>query len=470
MTVALRVFASCLAAVVVAPDRGDRLTTRPIEAWRRAADTTSVSPWHGRLRIARDQRGFVDERGEWVLPIFAHFGEAFSAFVRRPADVERQLRAIKAAGYDGIRFWDTLGYHANAWRGKEVMPWAFTNDRGERVEATPSYYQRLSEFLLALRGAGLTAHHSRGDLNGIALERVVQHAEVVAALYDTIGWDINALFEGNNEDFQNGSFGPEGLRRIVEPASRRGALVASSCPGRCSEQESDLRKYTKGFSVFYVHGARPGTPSDRLRRIFTLGTEANRFGEARLGWQGEPIGPNERVGPGVTVAHTENVEELALLAGMSLVARQAWVYMSQCGVFWHCAIESQRGFTIVPRIRESLKAVAPDVMSWPLTHAGRDDALWCVPAGCGGPNHVTDSNRHALVYQAVHPELRRVVLLVHGGPKPRAIRNVMGCDADVTIARVEGAESIAARTVHVSAGADLALDYDIGQLLLAQCR
>jgi hypothetical protein len=283
---------------------------------------------------------------------------------------------------------------------------------------------------------------------------------------------VNALFEGNNEDFQNGSFGPEGLRRIVEPAKRRGALVASSCPGRCSEEQAELREYTRGFSVFYVHGWRQGTPSDRLRRIFTLGAEANRFGEVRLGWQGEPIGPNERFGrPGVTVAHTEDVEELALLAGMSLVSRQAWVYMSQCGVFWHCPIESQSGFNIVPRLRESLKAVAPDVMSWHLTHAGREDALWCVPAGCGGADQAaSDLSNRALVHQAVHPARRRVILLVHGGSSPRVIRNFMGCEADVTIAGVKDDESIGTRTVQVAANADLALDYRIGELLLAQCR
>ena len=57
-------------------------------------------PWQGQL-AADENRGFTDSSGERQLPVFCHFGEAFSAYTRRPRAVEAQLLAIKAATYDG---------------------------------------------------------------------------------------------------------------------------------------------------------------------------------------------------------------------------------------------------------------------------------------------------------------------------------------------------------------------------------
>jgi hypothetical protein len=427
------------------------------------------APWKGRLKLAPNNRGFIDEDGQWVLPLCAHFGEAFSAYVRRPADVEAQLIAIKQAGYDCIRFWDTLGYYQGAWRDKEVMPWSFTNDgwpdrNPRQIPATPNYYWQLREFLLALKRIGLTAHHTRGDLNGQATSRVVDHAERVAQLYDEIGWDVLALWEANNEDFQNGSFGPEGLRRIAEPAKRRGAITASSCPGACSEELHDLKAFTQGFSIFYVHGYRSGESTDRLRHIFSLGYEAHEWTDVRLGWQGEPTGPNDRPGLGVTVNYVNDVEELALLAAQSLMTRQAWVYMSQCGVFWHCRIDEHPGFFAVPRMRAKLATFAPDVMTWRLTHRGRGDAAWCGPDGCRG-----DSS-HARIDQAISPDGRKVVATVHGGI--REVKNFMGCTAKVQLLAAQADESIdVADDITVPAGAVFELPrYRVGRLLFAECQ
>ncbi|MBA3271670.1 MAG: hypothetical protein H0T71_14295 [Acidobacteria bacterium] len=425
-----------------------------------------TAQWTGRLSVSKDQRCFQDETGDCQLPVLAHFGEAFSAYVRRPMEVEAQLVAIKAAGYDGIRFWDTLGYDG-AWLNKEVMPWAFMNKSGQRIPATLHYYTRLREFVKTLQAIGLTAHHTRGDLNGRSLNEVVGHAERVAAIYDDIGWDVMALFEGNNEDFQNGSFGAEGLLRIVGPGARRGAITASSCPAGCTEKVEDLKAFTKGFSVFYVHGYRDGEPTDKLRHIFSLGYEAEAFGDRRLGWQGEPTGPNEFPGFGVTVGHTENVEELALLAVQSLMSRQVWVYMSQYGVFWNGRIETHKGFAAVPRMRDVLEKFAPDVMSYSITHGGRGDAKFKSTTGYYGDPGV--SVGPARIDQAYSKDGQRVVATVHGGKGPATIRNLMGCAADVTLVHANADESVEAHTFRTEANATLAIKYRVGRLLLAQC-
>lgn len=435
-------------------------------------------PWHGQLRVAPNERGFIDADGHWQLPVLAHFGEAFSAYVRRPAEVEAQLVAIKQAGYDGIRFWDHLGEYSVAWRGKEVAPWSWTNGDGIRVEATPDYYGRLQVFLELLKRLGLTAHHSRGDLGrhqpAIASAQVVAHTQRVAAIYDAIGWDVLALFEANNENFQNGNYSVDQLRAFVRPARDRGAITASSCPGACTEEPEDVQSHSAGFSVRYYHGYRNGDATDRIRHIFTTSYEQPEH-TPRLAWEGEPTGPNEFPGLGVTVGNTEDVEELGLLAVQRLLTRGAWTYMSQYGVFWNGRIDRHKGFFVVPRMRAALAAAAADVMTWPtLRHGGRSDAAWCAPAGCRGGNYYGDpgiTSGPARIDQAIRGDRRQAVALVHGGRPPFVVRNVMGCTATVQVVHPRDDETVDVDEALVPAGAVFELPpYRVGRLLLARCQ
>ena len=435
---------------------------------REAAGSQSA-PWTGRLQI-RDG-AFVDAAGVPVLPLCAHFGEAFSAWIRRPADVDAQLQAIKRAGYDCIRFWDHLGEYSDAWRGKEVTPFSWRNAEGVAVQPTPAYYEKLEQFLTLLKRLGVAAHHSRGDLGrkeaAIAVERVVEHSRIVARIYDRVGWDVLALYEGNNEDFQNGNFGPAGLLRIVEPIRARGGLVASSCPPGCSEDKEAIRSYSRGFSVRYYHGWREGSAADRFERAFTAGYDVPA-GAPRLAWDGEPIGPNADAGPGVTVNHTEDVEELGLLHAMTLFGRRGGAtYMSQHGVFWNGPIHEQPGFAATPRMRAALQAFAPDVMRWTLYHGARREAVLRSPGGYhGDPGIVQGAGR---IDQAISPNRRRVVALVYGGRPPARVRNHLGCTARLTIVTPLDSEEVRAESIELEAGADHDVDYRVGRLLLGEC-
>src|SRR5690606_10936469 len=108
-------------------------------------------------------------------------------------------------------------------------------------------------------------------------------------------------------------------------------------------------------------------------------------GAPYLAWDGEPIGPNHDAGPGVTVNHTNDVEELALLHAMTLFGgKSAATYMSQHGVFWRGNIHEQAGFHVTPRIRAVLRDFAPDVMRWTLYHGGRREAVLRSPGGYHG--------------------------------------------------------------------------------------
>jgi hypothetical protein len=427
------------------------------------------APWGGRLQIG--DRTFIDSAGRPVLPVCAHFGEAFSAWVRRPSDVETQLMIIKDAGYDCVRFWDNLGEYSEAWQGKEISPFTWTNAQGVRVEATVDYYDKLRGFLQLLARVGLAAHHSRGDLGrdkpAVPLERVIEHSKRVAALYDEIGWQVLALYEANNEDFQNGNFGPARLLRIVEPIKARGALVASSCPDQCAETKAEVLAYSRGFSVRYYHAQRDGDAVDRLKRKFLTAYDAPA-GAPYLGWDGEPIGPNNEAGKGVTVNHTEDVEEIGLLHAMALVGgRSATTYMSQHGVFWNGPLERQSGFYVTPRMRAAIHEFAPDVMRWTLYHGSRKEAVLRSADGYAGDPGV--AHGPVRLDQAVSPDRRRVVALIYGGRAPRRVRNDLGCAAAVTVVHPRDDEQVVKETFKVAQGAVLDVDYRVGRLLFAQC-
>jgi hypothetical protein len=425
--------------------------------------------WSGRLQI-RD-RLFVDDSGHPVLPLCAHFGEAFSAWTRRPAEVDAQLQEIQRAGYDCIRFWDNLGEYSDAWRGKEVSPFSWTNADGVPVRATPGYYAKLEQFLRLVKERGLKVHHSRGDLGrgtpAVPLDRVVQHSRAVAGIYSRVGWDVLALYEGNNEDFQNGNFGAAGLRRIVEPLRDRGALVASSCAAECSEEKAAVAAYARGFSVRYYHGQRDGTAADRLERKFTSGYDRPQDAPY-LAWEGEPIGPNHDRGPGVTINQTEDVEELALLHAMTLFGgKSAATYMSQHGVFWGGPIHDQAGFQATPRIRAVLRAFAPDVMRWTLYHGNRREAALRSPRGYYGDPGVTAGA--ARLDQAVSPDRRRAVAMIYGGRPPARFRNELACQVRVTVVTPLPDEQVRTERVQLDPGGEHETDYRIGRLLLAEC-
>lgn len=239
-------------------------------------------PWTGQLRKSLDDLSFEDATGKRILPICAHFGEAFSAFVRRPDAVENQLRIVKAAGYDCVRVWDVLGYYDSnrpdqssqwsAWKNKEVTPVSFVAYSGRSISATPDYYDQWRAFVLAVKRSGLTLFHSRGDLNGIKLAQVLEHTRRLASIYDdpAVGWNMLALAEANNENWQNGAFSPDELRRIVEPFKSRGALTAHSSAER-AEEPPDMQEIAAGASLYTVHGLRNGPWSQILEHIFSLG-------------------------------------------------------------------------------------------------------------------------------------------------------------------------------------------------------
>lgn len=184
----------------------------------------------------------------------------------------------------------------------------------------------------------------------------------------------------------------------------------------------------------------------------------------RLGVQGEPAGP----GDGVTVGQVNDREMLAMMAATSLVSRQWWVYMSGHGVFWRGPLESQPGFSVVPRVRAALDAFAPDVMSWGLYHGGRAEAALVSPTGYFGDPGVTDGPSR--IFNAVRGDRRRVVAVIQGGKGAVRAQNKLSCTLSLTVVGIKNDETVSIDTFTLAQGASLQIQYTAGRVLLGECQ
>lgn len=283
--------------------------------------------------------------------------------------MRRQLDAIAAAGYHGIRFWDVLGYYDEAWAGKEVTPVSFANRRGRGVAATSSYYDHLRAFLLACHERTLKVMQDRGDLNAWSDEQKLAHMREIGALYrggGVAGHEVLGGLWACNEGYQNGVTTPEEaiamLRAFEQAAGGLPDVRGLSAPQ--GEELHDLRAWSADpATVVTIHPYRGDGAHHRIRHVFTNGYE-RCAAIGKPGWNTEPIGP----GPRITVGRESNPAVLGALAAISLITRQAWTYMSSPGVSWHGPIQEQPAFASVPACVRRLPA---DVMHFQtLGHGG----------------------------------------------------------------------------------------------------
>lgn len=309
------------------------------------------APLVGRLR--QDGRTFLDDTGP-VLPIFCHFGEAFSRYTRDRDAVRRQLDTIAQAGYHGIRFWTVLS--GQYWAGREVTE-AFT----------PDYWGQLRDFLLDIRARQLRAVISQGGTTPQDIPDRRAFARRLSDVLDQTGTaDVVAIIEGANESWQTGEPDPRRLAEFVGWIHDRHPEVLYTISSPPGETRDELNAWSlPPADLFDVHGYRGGHWWDKVRHIFSITYEGQP--DKRLGWQGEPTGP------GAAVSVTQNKQELdddtlPAMAAMSLMARQAWCFMSGAGVLFDYPIDQEPGFWTVPRVRAALPA---DVMSFSrLIHGG----------------------------------------------------------------------------------------------------
>lgn len=367
-----------------------------------------TSDMEGKLRCDVD-KGWMDANGPYT-PIFCHFGEAFSLWVRDPEKIKGALQTIKDAGYDGIRFWITLNVGTNPipfWHGREVSP-----------IKTPGYYEKLKEFILyCWETHKLRVHIANGDLSGFTNTQENDLFDNLTNILSQIPSEAIALVEALNECRDTGDDDdktPEELERLINRIRTKQPehlYALSSFTG--TEERDILKAFTKSWmNFFYVHGYRDGEYYDKIRHIFSL-TYENPV--RKFAWQGEPCGP------GRWVSATENKEDLndytlAMMACMSLMTGQLWCYMSSPGVIYDQPFTDMPGFLSVPKIKTILpRDIATFTNRFHGGLSSGNKRIFAVPG-----------NDETRADHVLHADGRFCVLMY--GPRWREVRQVKDCE------------------------------------------
>ena len=299
---------------------------------------THPNPLVGRLRI--DGGCFRDDTG-CVLPLYAHAGDFFSAYVRDRAKIQAQLDLVAAAGYHGVRVWSTLGCGVSElcppgtyWRGREVGP-----------GVTPEYWGQVESFFRELLARKLRVVWSQGDVAHLGDRRAFM--EQLVALEARVGAQVVDWIDCGNEAWQTGEPDPRKLSECVgyyKNAGGQALLTLTSPPG---EEKAELDAFSIAPADAYdVHSDRGGRWFDKRRHIFSIPYE---------GKPSKPFGINsEPPGGGELVSASSNKQELddeavASLGVTAAYARQAWVWFSGEGVKIDKGLQGEPGFASTPR-------------------------------------------------------------------------------------------------------------------------
>jgi hypothetical protein len=378
----------------------------------------AAQPLSGPLRV--DGRSYADAAGPRPV-YFCSWFPALRIWRDDRAAASRELDAIAAAGWQGIRIFTAVGGWQPFWDGREVAPVTFRKQYeggapGAVVEGWPDYDDQLRTFLAAVRQRGLRLHLTTGDAQMIfpdaAAERAF-HRRVAALVRDAGGAQVVALYEVWNEGWQNNALGQTDAalaqaRAIVSDvrAVVPDVLTALSAapPGT---EEAAAHAWAGGADVRIVHGTREPIET-ALRDAFDL---VHRDGAplrlAKPIWQGEPTGP-DGARPEVFVPTNDPAWLLALFTVHQMTG-QASVFFNGPGLRYAEPLEATWGFRELPPL---LGLLPRDIGQWPRMAEGRhaDAPLTALQYRSG-----TATGPEA-VLQAWND--RHVVAVVYGGSGP----------------------------------------------------
>lgn len=413
----------------------------------------------GQLKIAL---GGFTRSSKLTLPLVCHLMEGFSKFTRDPDYIKRLLDTIASAGYDAVRTLDILGWYDGGWGGKEVTPVPSRNKSGNRVEATPNYYQQLENYILECHSRGLALAWSRGDLQLLSHRQLEEHFTTLGQL--GVPSEAVFLFEGCNEAWQNGAPDPSRLLELVRLFKRQRPeiICGLSCPTNASEEPADFREWTEGADITIIHNFRGGEDTDRIRHIFSNGYEGMPMLGRRVAWQNEPPGPDDDDGSDdVTVGDTSDPEALGAMAAVSFLARQAWTYMSGDGVFLDGSpFEEQPAFSIIPKIRA---LIPPDVMAYPmLVHGGRDNSVLITP----NRQYSSEGGEIDRIDQAISDD-GKVVAVAYGRANRRQAE-IMVDDGRRFEGMIINPGTAEVHELRIAAGERVPVDFRFSRLLIGQ--
>lgn len=342
-------------------------------------------PLVGPLRV--QDRMFRDDQG-WRRVLFCSWFPALRILRDNPQEFTRQIDAIAAAGYQGIRVFLAVGGWLPYWDGREIAPIRFQKAsfdgnhlrpvfNGPVIEAWPDYDDLLRALLRACRSRKLRLHVTTGDMQIIdpaGQQELELHRRFARICAEEGGTEVIVLAECTNE-FPINRFGGDGAQSI-EQMGRVLQLWRDAIPGVLTaqgaipqnEEPASLEKASTHGDLCAVHVTREPVAMALKRTFGLVYWEGNWRGFPKPFWEGEPAGPGAD-----SYARMDDPATLTALYAEHACTGQASVRFQGAAVRAHQPLESEWGFTELPRILERLPE---DIATWNRETAGHGAILY----------------------------------------------------------------------------------------------
>lgn len=319
-------------------------------------------PLQGPLRV--QARMFRDDTG-WRRVFLCSWFPALRVLRDDPGQFYRQIDAIAAANYQGIRVFLAVGGWTPYWDGKEVAPIGFYKAEfdgnflrpkftNRYIDAWPDYDELLRKLLRACAERGLRLHVTTGDMQIIdprGENEIALHQRFARVCAEEGGSSVVAVAEVTNE-FPMNRFGGDSDMSI-DQMGRVIQVWHEHIPDICTmqgaipqdEEVDSLYKASEYGTVCAVHVTRD--PADKcLKRTFGLVYwEGSYRGFPKPFWEGEPAGPGQD-----SYARQDDPEILTALYAIHALTGQASNYFNGPAVRYNEELGSTWGFTELPAL------------------------------------------------------------------------------------------------------------------------
>jgi hypothetical protein len=340
-----------------------------------------VGPLRVQDKMLRDDSG-------WRRVFFCSWFPALRILRDDPQTFTRQIDAIAAAGYQGIRVFLAVGGWTPYWDGREVVPitfrkWVWTGNHlrtdqyGETLQAWPDYDDLLRTLLRACRMRKLRLHVTCGDMQAIcpdANQEIELHRRFTRICAEEGGLDVIGIAEVTNE-FPLNRYGGDSPQSI-EQMGRVIQVWRDAIPGVLTmqgaipqnEEPASLSKASTHGELCAVHVTRDPVATALKRTFGLVYWEGNWRGFPKPFWEGEPAGPGED-----SYARMDDPAALTALYAEHAVTGQPSVRFQGAAVRYRQPLDSEWGFTQLPLILERLPE---DIATWNRETAGHGAILY----------------------------------------------------------------------------------------------
>jgi hypothetical protein len=331
-------------------------------------------PLVGPLRI--QDKLFRDDTG-WRRVLFCSWFPALRILRDNSTEFYRQIDAIAAANYQGIRIFLAVGGWMPYWDGKEVVPIRFqkaTFDgnhlrplfNGPWLDAWPEYDDLLRTLLRACVSRKLRLHVTCGDMQIIdrdGTQEIPLHQRLSRICAEEGGTHVIGVVEVTNEFPLNryGGDSPQSLSQMgrvidVWQSAIPGVLTMQGAIPQ-NEEIASLDKACTHGSICAVHVTRDPV-SKAFKRVFGLIYQEGAYRKyPKAFWEGEHLGPGDD-----SYQRCDDPASLTGCYAAHAITGQGSVRFQGAAVRFNVPLEHEWGFAELPAILAQF--LPEDIATW----------------------------------------------------------------------------------------------------------